>query len=68
MKCWVQVDPLIHLSVEGEGHFFPVLEWLRTRESSSESESTGPESESESESIGPEFESSGSESESEPES
>ena len=35
----------------------PVLEWVRTRESGSESESTRPESESESESIRPESES-----------
>ena len=33
--------------------FFTVLEWVRTRESGSESESTRPESESESESIRP---------------
>ena len=36
---------------------FAVLEWVRTRESGSESESTRPESESESESIRPESES-----------
>ena len=49
--------------------FLSVLEWVWTRESSSESESTRPESESESESIRPESESIRCESESiEPES
>ena len=45
------------------GNILAVLEWVRTRESSSESESTRPESESES--IRCEYESIGTESESE---
>ena len=45
-----------------------VLEWVRTRVSSNESESTMPESQSQSESIRPESESIGPESESESES
>ena len=56
--------------IKMSGHYETVLEWVRTCESSSESESARPESESESircesESIGPEFESIGPESKSE---